>query len=110
MSATGGPEADLGIPTRQSPTSLGWSALAMGLLLAGVAVVMILEPAGFDRCEAVPSAAAETIQRVAAVGTVSAAALLAIWRLRGWWRSAVLITAGLVAAGWLVLLNGSQSC
>jgi hypothetical protein len=83
--------------------------IAIAHVLA-VVVVFLLEPAGFDRCEASPSATAQAVQRSVAGVAVIGSAALALWRVRGWRLLAVLAPTGLAALVWALLLDDSQHC
>lgn len=86
-----------------------WPAFLIAQFVALV-IVGSLEPEGFDRCTAMPSPTAQTVQAAIAGIAVVGVVLLAVWRLRCWLLVAALVPAGLAAFVWWVLLGSSRNC
>jgi hypothetical protein len=103
-------DTDLQLSEHRWPKPLLWWLSIISVLITGWVIVACLEPAGFDRCEAAPTPGAQAAQRAVAAGSVIVTTGLSVWRLNRWWLATALMTTGLAAAGWLVLLRGGQHC
>jgi hypothetical protein len=110
---TGDPEegklADWPVGDRTLPRWFWWPAFVV-IQYAALAVAFVFDPAGFDRCEAVPSDGAKLAQVLVAGVAVAGSVALAIWRLRAWHLVAALLAVVVAALAWVLLLGGSQSC
>ncbi len=87
-----------------------WLPVFLATQFVALFAVGTLEPAGFDRCEAMPSSTTQTVQAAIAGVAVVVAVALALWRLRGWLLVAALVPTAFASFVWLILLGGSQSC
>lgn len=89
---------------------LVWMPAFVGLQITGFAIVLALDPAGFDACDPSASSGPRPVQAGIACLAVGASVALAIWRLRGWRLLAALAPTALAVQVWLWLLGDSQSC
>jgi hypothetical protein len=87
-----------------------WWVVFLVTQCTALLVVDMLEPAGFDRCEATPSYTVRVFQVLAAGIATAGAIVLALWQLRQWRLFAALTAIGLATLAWLGLLAGSENC
>ncbi len=87
-----------------------WWPLFFGIQYLALVVVGRLEPAGFDRCEAMPSPGAQAVQVAAAGIAVVVTTGLALWRLRNLQLLPALVAILGSMVVWLWLLQDPQNC
>jgi hypothetical protein len=86
--------------------SIWWPAFLV-IQYTALFVVGSLEPAGFDRCEGMPSPDAQSVQTAVASVAVAGSAALALWRLRRWHLVAALVAVVCSSLVWVWLLSGN---
>ncbi len=87
-----------------------WVPAFLSTQLVALLIVGALEPAGFDRCERMPSSGAQAAQAAVALSAVVVSAGLALWRLRGRRLVLALVPTVLVGLCWYWLLTDSPNC
>ncbi len=87
-----------------------WLPVFMVTQVVALIIALIVDPGGFDSCEATASSATRAVQVAAACIATIGSGALAVWRLRGAWLILALLPIAFASLVWLWLLSPAGSC